>query len=322
MTRTGSTFDVVICTRNNRDVIAGTLGGVSSQTWRPETCLVVDGQSSDRTAEFVRESFGWAQVIVKAEDSGPAASRNLGCSKGKAPFVLLLDSDVTLAPDWAERQMQYLDENPRCAAVSGKLLYASDPKVLNAAYGAMNRYGVAWGIGDRQPASSYTEPRRCLWNLTAAMMVRRSALQQIGGFDERMFAFHEDSDFGWRANLFGYHVAWNPEAVAYHHSHSTMNRSSMGDHRAFLAYRNRFRSALINYEPFHLVRYMGIHLLLFIIQGILKPPRWAHFRALWWNLRMLPDTLERRRFVQGRRSIRDRELWPLFEGGFRGPGYD
>jgi GT2 family glycosyltransferase len=315
-------FDVVVCARNNRAIIGDTLTAVSRLTWAPASCVVVDGRSTDGTPEFVRDNFEWAGVVVKDKDNGPAASRNLGAARGTSPWVLFLDSDVILAPDWVERQIFFIESRPRCMAAAGKLLQASGPELLDMAYGLMNRYGIAWHAGEGEPSSDYSQPQRCIWNPTAAFMVNRQALAEVGGFDELMFAYHEDTDFGWRANLFGFEVGWNPDAEACHRPHSTMNKSSMGHHRAFLAYRNRLRSALINYELPHFLRYMSVHLLLFVAQAFVSSPRRARWRSLWWNVRMLPDTLKRRRFVQSRRRVRDRDLWPLFEKGFRGRGYE
>jgi GT2 family glycosyltransferase len=315
-------FDVVVCARNNRMVLGETLSGVAGLAGERQSCVVVDGCSTDGSAEFVRANFDWVEVVAKTADNGPGASRNIGAARGCAPYILFLDSDVTLSPDWAAKQIAFLEERPGCAALAGKLVYADDPGRLNAAWGAMNRYGVAWGVGDGESSDARSEPRRCLWNPTAALMVRRSAIEDIGGFDELMFAFHEDSDFGWRANLFGFEVAYNPGAVAWHRAHSTMNRNTMGDHRAFLAYRNRLRSILINYEPLQLARYLPVHLALFLLQTVQRGPRSARLRSLWWNVAVLSDTLGRRRFVQSRRRVRDRDLWFLFEAGFRGPGYE
>jgi len=315
-------FDVVICARNNRPVLGETLSGVAALTGGRQSCVVVDGCSTDGSADYLRSNFDWVEVIEKTADDGPGASRNIGAARGSAPYVLFLDSDVTLPADWAAVQIAFLEQRPECVMLAGKLVYADDPACLNAAWGAMNRYGVAWGVGDGESSAARSEARRCLWNPTAALMVRRSAIEEIGGFDEPMFAFHEDSDFGWRANLFGFEVGYNPGAVAYHRAHSTMNKKTMGDHRAFLAYRNRLRSILINYEPLQLARYLPIHLALFLLQTLRRGPRGARLRSLWWNVEMLSDTLRRRRFVQTRRRVRDRDLWFLFEAGFRGPGYE
>jgi GT2 family glycosyltransferase len=310
----------VVCTRNNRDVIAETLGSLAGQTLGHLDCTVVDGCSDDGTPDLVRARFPRYEVLVKDTDSGPAASRNLGMARSRTEIVVLVDSDVSLCPDWVEKQVAFMDREAVDVAC-GKLVYASEPGTLNAAYGAMNRYAVAWDGGVGRPATELGEARRCLWTVTAAMALRRRVFEDMGGFDEDMFAFHEDSDFGWRANLFGYRAAFNPEVTAYHRQHSTMNRRTMGERIVHLVCRNRVRSALVNYEAGNAARYLGAYLALATLDAVGRGPRKPKLNALLWNLRHLRGTLERRRFVQSRRRVPDRELWPLFEPGVRGPGF-
>lgn len=310
--------DFVVCTRNNREIVGKTLDAIAAQTLRPASCVVVDGSSTDGTPDFVRTTYPFSQVLVKERDSGPAASRNLGMAQGVGDWIVLVDSDVELMPDWTERQVEFL-ERTGADIGCGKLLYESRPNVLHAAWGAMNRYGVGWDGGVGEPSARYTEPKPCLWAISAAMIVRRRVAQAIGGFDELLFAGHEDCDFGWRANLYGYRVVFNPLAVAKHRAHATFKRHTMDTHRRFLVYRNRLRSALVNYEAASVARYMSVYVLL-ALGETLRPPRWVKIEALLWNLKHLGGTLRRRHMVQQGRTVSDRELWPLFSPGFRGPG--
>jgi hypothetical protein len=313
--------DFIVCTRNNRDVISKTLAAIARQGIADYSCTVVDGLSNDGTPEFVRENYRFAEVVVKDRDSGPAASRNIGMARGSAEWIVLVDSDVELCPEWTEKQIAFM-ERERIDIACGKLVYDTAPETLNAAYGAMNRFTVCWNGGFAQPSANFSAPRRCLWAITAAMVLRRSALERIGGFDEVMFAFYEDCDFGWRANLYGLQVAFNPEAVAYHRVHSTMNKNSMGSRITHLVFRNRIRTALVNYQFHNLVRYVVPYLFLAFIDLAVRGHRRAKLSAFVWNLRNLPDTLRRRREVQSKRKVPDRDLWGLFEKGIRGPGYD
>lgn len=322
--RTASTapqVDFVVCTRNNRDVVGGTLDAIARQDVQMRSCTVVDGLSTDGTPEFVRANYPFAKVVIKESDSGPAASRNIGMASGSAEWIVLVDSDVELSPHWAEKQIAFM-EREGFDIVCGKLVYASDPSTLDAAYGAINRLTVCWNGGLGQPASAFDLPRRCLWTLSAAIAIRRSSLGELGGFDEAMFAYHEDCDLGWRANLYGYHVGFNPEAIAIHKVHSSLNLRNLGSRLTHLVCRNRIRSALVNYEAVNILRYVVPYMFLAMGDAMVRGPRWAKLNAFAWNLRHLPDTLRRRREVQSKRRVRDRELWSLFERGIRGPGYD
>jgi GT2 family glycosyltransferase len=313
--------DFVVCTWNNREIVSRTLDGIARQTIKDFTCTVVDDCSTDGTVEFVRDRFPWVEVVRKPKNSGPSPSRNIGLEHGRAQYVVFMDSDVTLEPDWAEQQIRLLESRPGAGIACGKLLYSPFPQILYGAYGTMSRYGVAWDGGSREPAESFREMRRCLWANTTALMARRSMTDAMGGFDGAMFTMFEDTDFGWRANLFGYDVVSNPAAVAVHQVHGTLNPTSMNRRLMYLVWRNRLRSIFVNYEAFNILRYAIPFLMMSVADAAVYGPRREKFSALWWNIRMFRDTLRRRRFVQRNRTVRDRQLWALFEKRLRGPGY-
>jgi len=312
--------DFVICTFNNREIIAETLRCIECQTVRDFTCTIVDDCSTDGTPEFIRKGFPWVKIFVKPANTGPAESRNIGLALGQAPYVVLLDSDVRLDPHWAEAQISFLESDYAIAMAGGKLVDAEVPDRLYGCYGVMNRFGVAWNGGEGERVELFSRPLQCLWINTTAIILRRDVLQDLGDFDAAMFSLGEDCDLGWRANLFGYKVFFNPAALAAHQFHSTF-KPSLVRRLIYLVRRNRIRSVVTNYEFNSLVRYVLAYLILSLADGLIVPPRKEKLAALWWNIGCLRDTLRRRRWVQRRRILHDRELWPMFTTGIRGPGY-
>lgn len=314
-------MDFVVSTRNNRAIIGPTLEAIAAQTIGRFTCTVVDGCSTDGTPDLIRERFPWVRVVVKESDTGPSHSRNIGFQLGSAEYAAFVDSDVLLDPRWAEEQVALMDSDPRIGILGGKLLHSEKPDTLYAAYGVMSRYGMAWDGGRAQPASAFNRFRECVWVNSSAMAVRRSVLEETGGFDEVMFLGCEDSDLGWRANLLGWKVAFNPAASAIHKIHGTLDPATMRRPLVFLIWRNRLRSALVNYEAWSLCRYTSVFLALSIADAFIRAPRKEKLAALWWNLRNLGGTWSRRKWVHSRRKVADRALWPLFRYGFLGPGH-
>jgi GT2 family glycosyltransferase len=179
---------------------------------------------------------------------------------------------------------------------------------------------MAWDGGRAQPADAFNHFRECVWVNSSAMAVRRSALEEAGGFDEVMFLGCEDSDLGWRVNLLGWKVAFNPHATAIHKIHGTLDPATMRRHLVFLIWRNRLRSAFVNYEAWNLCRYTGVFLALSIADAFVRAPRKEKLMSFWWNVRNLRSAWSRRKWVQSRRKLPDRALWPLFRYGFLGPG--
>ena len=316
---TPAAADFIVCTYNNLDRIEATLAAIEAQTLPSTTCTVVDNRSTDGTPDLVRQRFPQVRVITKTVNSGPAGSRNIGAAAGRAPYIVFVDSDVVLPPDWAERQIAFLRARPNAGIACGKLLFSARRDTIQSAYGAINRIAVGWDGGTGVPADGLAQERRCIWTTTAALIVRREVMERIGGFDEVMFAYHEDLDFGWRASIAGYDVVYNPDARALHDLHGTMNGRTMGSGITFHLCKNRLRAALVNYETASAIRYVPVYLALTMLD-MLRGEAYVKAKALAWNVKHLPGTLRRRRVVQKLRRVRDRELWPLFERGFRGPG--
>lgn len=312
----------VVPVRNNRAVVGRTLESIQAQTVRDFACLVIDGCSEDGTADFVRDRFPWAKVICKDSDSGPAASRSLGLRASASPFTALVDSDVWLDPAWAEKQLKLMGQGERVGIAGSRLLYRKNPAILCASYGAMNRYGVSWDGGQGEAANMHPDLRRCIWANTSAILVRREVVERSGVFDDMMFAVCEDSDFGWRANIFGFEVVCNPAAIAIHDVHGTFDPRQQRERMLYLLRRNRIRSLLVNYQLSSLLRYATPYLGLSCAELIFRHEKGPLGRAILWNIRHLPATLRRRSEVQNSRRTPDRQLWHLFEPGLRGPGVD
>ncbi len=312
----------VVPVRNNRTVVGKTLESIQAQTVRDFACFVIDGGSEDGTTDFVRKEFPWTQVVCKVSDSGPAASRSIGLRASASPFTALIDSDVSLDPNWAEIQLKLMRQRESIGIAGSLLLYRKHPTILCASYGAMNRYGVSWDGGQGEPANVHSELRRCLWANTSAILVRRALVERSGVFDDIMFAAGEDSDFGWRANICGFQVVCNPAAIAVHDVHGTFNPRQERERILYLLRRNRIRSLLVNYQRTSLLRYGVVYLALSCVELAFRRERRPLLQAILWNIRHLSGTIRRRSEVQRSRRTPDSELWHLFEKGFRGPGGD
>ena len=143
-------------------------------------------------------------------------------------------------------------------------------------------------------------------------------LEDIGEFDAEMFAIHEDTDLGWRANLYGYQVMYNPNAIAKHRMHGTLDHQD--PHSAHLLWRNRLRSSIVNLEFPNLIRYLVPQLAATFSYVLLSTERRQIMKALCWNVSKLRSTLQRRSRVQKGRRVTDDAAFKLFESGLRGPG--
>lgn len=309
---------VVIPTFNRAESVVTALKALAEQTRLPDEVIIVDNSSTDDTAERLdacRMHLPFEFRHIVKDNAGPAAARNRGVLESQGQYILFQDSDVTLFPDWIERATTRLGRDTELGAIGGKVLYANEPDRLNAYGGALSRIGLAWDMCEGTPTQDITHEADRIWINCSALLVRKTAFQQAGGFDPRFFYAFEDSDLGWRIALGGWRQVVCPDLRLLHHVGDEIGRS--GALITFHYCKNRLASLLANGSTRHLALYLPLYLG-YAFADILRPNhRVAKLRALWWNLRHLKGTLARRDVIaRTRRSRNDptllfaRQLFP------------
>src|SRR3989338_6576311 len=96
----GHLVDIIVTTRNNAPVLREALASIEKQTFSDYQCYVVDDCSTDDTATMVEREFPWVHLIRSSTRSGPSKNRNRAIALGNTPFIVTLDDDVVLTPDW------------------------------------------------------------------------------------------------------------------------------------------------------------------------------------------------------------------------------
>ena len=185
---------------------------------------VVDNASGDGTAEMVRAEFGEVDLLVNDSNAGFAAASNAGIRRGRAPFVCLLNPDARVEPDTLRVLLAALEAEPRAAA-AGPRLVTPDGGLDHAAKRSFPtvRGALAYFTGvDRVLAGErqYTAPGVDEGPVDAIngafMLIRRSALDSVGLFDEGYWMYMEDLDLCYRFRQAGMPVIYEPGAVAGH----------------------------------------------------------------------------------------------------------
>ncbi|MBC7253178.1 MAG: glycosyltransferase family 2 protein [Actinobacteria bacterium] len=310
----------VIPSYRGEDLLPRCLDSVLSQRGgvRREV-IVVDDASDDGTVPLLRRDYPQVKVLVNRRNRGPAEAKNVGARQARGDFLAFLDNDVEVHPDWEEAMLdRFRREDSTLGACASRLLFVDPPGRINSAGGMVNLLGHAWDRGYLEDDSSFPHhPVEVIYACSAAMMVRGDVFRLTGGFDERLRYPFEDTDLGWRMNLYGYRILYEPRAKARHRWNTTMGGRST--YNKYLYERNRMRSVLKNMEGATLRWLAPEYLYLFLYQvreeGRDAPSRrgkWISWllmaRVVAWNLAHLPDTLRRRREIASRRKVSDGRL--------------
>lgn len=200
--------------------------------------IVVDNSSTDASLESVADLP--LNAIALETNNGFAYGCNIGWRAGAAPYVLFLNPDARISPGSVERLAQTLDEQPDVGIV-GPLIRNSDGS-LDFSQRRFPRltstYARALFIHHLLPRSEwvdemlrdprlYERPRDAEWLSGACLLVRRSLLETLGGWDDGFFLYCEDKDLCKRCYEHGFRVRFEPSASCTHEGGGSAPRTSL-----------------------------------------------------------------------------------------------
>jgi hypothetical protein len=306
---------VVIVAHDSAGDLPRTLGALGEQLRDGDEVVVVDNASTDGSAEVARRAG--VEVIETGANVGFAAGCHVGVRATSAPLVLLLNPDCEPAPGCLDALRAVADERPGWGAWQA-LVTLPGGEVVNTAGNLVHYLGFGWaGRLDEPVASVPNHPHEVGFASGAAMVVRRTAWERAGGFDERYFMYGEDLDLSLRLRLAGHGVGLAPAARVAHEYAFTK-----GDYKWFYLERNRWWTVLAAY-PAPLLALVLPALLVFEVVLLLASWRggWlrAKLRAQAAVVRDLPRILARRRAVQATRTVSAREFADGFVASLDSP---
>jgi len=322
------TVSVTIVTWNSGRHIGRCLEAVLAQTVRPTEVVVVDNASTDGTLEAV-EAFGnRVRLIRNRVNAGFAAAQNQAIVSTRSDWVLTLNPDTLLKPGFVQALLEAAGADSCIGTVCGKLLSIrpdfslfEEPRLDSTGIyftPALRHLDRGWREPDND--NRYVQPEFVFGACAAAALFRRELIEDIsledGFFDPDFFAYREDADVAWRAQLAGWRCLYTPAAEAYHVRRVTPdNRRSVPAFINMHSVKNRFLMRVKNITAPLYWRNFGAILArdLLVIGGcLLREP--SSLPAFWHFLRALPRALDKRRQVMARRRVSDDYIASWFSG--------
>src|SRR5579859_1471838 len=308
---------VVVLNYNGRALLADCLGSLAGLR-TPARWVVADNGSSDGSLDYVRQNFPGVDTLDLGGNLGFATGYNAAIKLVDSPWLVLLNNDAALQPDWIEQLLCWAESRPPAAILGGKLLFrpanAGEPSRVQSAGASFTDAGTAFEIGwGAEDHGQYDAARMVGAIPGAAMLIRREVFLQLGGFDAGYGAYLEDVDLCWRAWLTGHEVHYVPGAVAYH-QYGASGGGRASPYRIRLMQRNRLANMVKNLEMGSLVRGLAVSLA-YDAYRVLEYLRGGQFGALrglasgtWSFARELRRAAAQRAQIQRTRVLGDREL--------------
>jgi GT2 family glycosyltransferase/SAM-dependent methyltransferase len=183
---------LIVVTYNSAELLPAFFAALATTTYARYEVLVVDNASHDGTPDLLTQRYPQARLLPNAENLGFGRACNQGARAARGDLLVFLNPDVIVTPDWLAILVRRAAEHPDAAIICPTTLYPGQPPAPAA---AVEEVAAVPGC---------------------AMLMPRAAWQDLGGFDERIFLYWEDTELCWRAWLLGRRVLNDLEAIVYH----------------------------------------------------------------------------------------------------------
>jgi N-acetylglucosaminyl-diphospho-decaprenol L-rhamnosyltransferase len=223
---------VVLVCWNNRDYLGPCLRSLFGANLRhPFEVVVVDNGSTDGSQAMLREDFPSVLLIENGSNVGLGRASNQGTEATSAPYVLLLNNDTLVKGESLDRLIDHLAATPDAGAVGGTLLNGDGS--FQSGWGRFptlaEEFLIATRLGEwlwaGYPSHRSERPGRDAgWLSSACLLLRRSALEQVGLLDEDYFIYGDETDLQFRLVKGGWRVCYLPDVTTVHFGGRSMDR--------------------------------------------------------------------------------------------------
>lgn len=310
-------ISAIVVNWNGKDVLAGCLESLLDQDYENFEILVVDNASEDGSQIFVAKEFPSVKLIENGENLGFGPAVNKGFKEAEGDYFIFLNNDLVLQSDCIRHLAALLDSDPTVGAAIPKILYySSTDKDSSKEEPRINSFGVLvnyTGIACPNLIDQLDQPDLPLTESACGgiFMLPREVYEQVGGFDEDLFLYHEDHDLSWRIRMMGGRLMVTPDAICSHHYN--FNKGVLKFYRSE---KNRLHILLKNFECKTLCLIAPAVLLVEasqIIHSLFNGWFFLKIKSYWEIAAQLLKISRKRRRIQSERKVADKEIVKLYQ---------
>ena len=219
-----NSFSIIIVTWNGLHHLKTFLPSVINTQYPDFEIIIADNNSTDGTREWLKMNHASIKVASFDDNYGYTGGNNRAVPYSTKEYLIFLNNDVLVDPDWLQGISNSFDLMPQLAIVQPKIRSYTEPNLFEyagAAGGFLDTFGYPFCRGrimDHVEADNgqYDQGMEITWASGAAFGIKKSVFEELAGFDED-FEFHmEEIDLCWRAKNANYRVYFTPESTVYH----------------------------------------------------------------------------------------------------------
>ncbi len=184
--------------------------------------IIVDNGSTDNSTDIIKKyqkdlEYSLQIVLIQNNQNlGFAKATNQGIEKSQSELILLLNNDVELEKKSIFHLIKSIEKDESIFSVSSKMVQFNNRNLIDDAGDEYTLLAYTKKVGNGQSINKYTEEREIFSSCAGAALYRKNLVHSLGYFDENFFAYMEDVDLAYRAQINGYKNLYCPFSIIYH----------------------------------------------------------------------------------------------------------
>jgi len=256
---------VIIVNYNGRLFLEDCLNSLKQVNFDSFEVILVDNNSMDGSIEFVKTNHPTVNILKLDKNYGFARPNNVGAKIAKGDFLLFLNNDTKVTPNFITELINVINQNSSIAICQSLLLKPNGEVDSSGDY--IDSIGIPFT--DHKKIDKVSE---IFSAKGASLLIRKCVFEELNGFDEKFFVSFEDVDLGWRARILGYTILLVPTSIVYHIGGQTTK--NINQIIAFHGFKNQLSIKITNFELKYMVRSL---FLFFLIYGIRSFRVWLDY---------------------------------------------
>lgn len=303
---------IILVNWNGEKWLKRCLDSLAKQTYKNTEIIFVDNASSDNSVAYIKKHFPKIKIVQNNKNLGFPTANNIGVQNSSGEYLLMINVDTWVKKDFIANLYHYYKANDYTIIAPQERYYDGKSEV--------NKTPTIDPTGS--PAYFF-EPNRSdkLLFMSTGYFCTKENYKKTLGFDSDYFAYYEDVDWFWRMSLLKQKYGFAKKVYIYHAGAGSTGKGIK--YNMFLwRNQNALQTLLKNYSSSTLIYILPIYFIQNVVEiifflFILKPKiAFSYLQGWWFNIKHLPRTLKKRRWIQKRRKISDREI---FKKMFIGP---
>ncbi len=305
---------VIVPNWNGKDGLKTCLDSLRAQTLKPHV-IVVENGSTDGSIEYIESEYPEVELIKHNVNKGYAGGVNPGFKRAiddgttyAAPF----NNDAVADKNWLKHLVEFMDKNPGVGIATCKVLTA-DGKAMDSTGDWYTNWGLPYPRGRGETDITKYDNNTVVFGASgAASLYRVSMLDEVGLLDEAFFAYYEDVDLSFRAQLAGWKVSFVPASIVYHEISTTSNKI-----KGFTTYQTMKNLPVLLYKnvPRRYLWRIGwrftIAHTLFFLKSFTRKQGWIAIKGDMRGTHMLFAAHKQRKQIQSSKKVSDVYIWSM-----------